>query len=438
MVIIAPRRFSFVLQPLIKHKNNMGVKTTLKTTETIYSEYNGRDKPEKIKYYIKDAIETIGIKYVLLFGGRIGQRYSWYVPVRYSHTMDNDWYYNESCYISDLYYSDVYKIVNNEKVFDDWDSNGNGVFGEWSRDNQQKDVLDMYPDVYVGRLACRSTFEAYTVVKKIINYEKYTNGKDWFKTLIVAGGDTVPTDDDDYEGEIVTQETMDIMQPLGFNNVRLWASDGTLKNHFDVIPEINKGAGFIHFSGHGDPLVWSTHLPHSEYDEWLDALHLRDMNVLINRNKLPVVVVGGCHNSEFDVTTLNFFTGILQEGLHYFSADENDLGSFFLVDWPPECWSWRIISRRNGGAIATIGNTALGFCYPGEYILNGLGGWLETRFFDAYANQSIDNLGMAHSQALTDYINIIGGVYTNRVDRKTLEEWVLLGDPSLKIGGYSS
>jgi len=49
MVIIAPGMFSEELQPLIDHKNSRGVQTVLKTTEDIYSEYAGRDAPEKIK-----------------------------------------------------------------------------------------------------------------------------------------------------------------------------------------------------------------------------------------------------------------------------------------------------------------------------------------------------------------------------------------------------
>jgi hypothetical protein len=68
MVIIAREMFSDTLQPLIDHKNSVGVENFLKTTEEIYSEYQGRDKPEQIKYCIKDMIEKFDIKYVLLIG----------------------------------------------------------------------------------------------------------------------------------------------------------------------------------------------------------------------------------------------------------------------------------------------------------------------------------------------------------------------------------
>ena len=69
MVIIAPEKFSTRIQPLIDHKNDRDVQTFLKTTEEVYSEFAGRDGAEKIKYFIKDDIESWNISYVLLVGG---------------------------------------------------------------------------------------------------------------------------------------------------------------------------------------------------------------------------------------------------------------------------------------------------------------------------------------------------------------------------------
>ena len=100
MVIIAPEKFSTDLQPLIDHKNSHGMQTILKTTESIYTEFSGRDQPEKIKYFIKSAIENWNITYVLLVGGKKslltgnwgieGPRTSnddRYVPVRYKNPL---------------------------------------------------------------------------------------------------------------------------------------------------------------------------------------------------------------------------------------------------------------------------------------------------------------------------------------------------------------
>jgi hypothetical protein len=201
LAIITPEKFSSEVQRLVDHKNSIGVQTVLKTTEDIYKEYTGRDKPEQIKYFIKDALETWGVTYVLLFGGlksnviakakddvNQGSK-AWYLPIRYSNFQwDGDESYNftsdEPGYISDLYYGDIYKEGG---VFDDWDSNGNNVFAEWS--GELRDELDLYPDVAYGRLACRNIREARNVIDKIINYEKGPADPSWFDNIIVVSGD---------------------------------------------------------------------------------------------------------------------------------------------------------------------------------------------------------------------------------------------------------
>ncbi|PNX52772.1 MAG: peptidase C25 [Thermoplasmata archaeon M9B2D] len=202
LVIIGSEVFSTEIQRLVTHKIDMGMQTVFMTTEEIYEEYSGTDKPEKIKYFIKDALENWGVKYVLLFGGlksniiaiakddiNQGSK-SWHLPVRYSNFQwDGDESYNftsdEPGFISDLYYGDIYKEGGE---FENWDSNGNGRFAEWSGDDLRDD-LDLYPDVAFGRLACRNTREAKNVVDKIINYEKQPADPSWFNRIIVISGD---------------------------------------------------------------------------------------------------------------------------------------------------------------------------------------------------------------------------------------------------------
>ena len=155
MVIITPEKFETQLQALVDHKNAMGIETTVKTVEDIYSEYSGRDDPEDIKLFIKDAIEDWGVDYVLLFGGRKGQSLDWDLPERVTNN-DDGW---EGGYSSDLYYSDIYKLEGNETVFDDWDSNGNDIFAEWTPFVGGKDYMDFYPDVHIGRIPLRYSSE---------------------------------------------------------------------------------------------------------------------------------------------------------------------------------------------------------------------------------------------------------------------------------------
>ncbi|HEC89428.1 MAG TPA: peptidase C25, partial [Thermoplasmatales archaeon] len=224
LLIIAPQVFSQALQPLVEHKNNVGIRTILKTTEEIYQEYQGVDKPEQIKYCIKDMIETYGIKYVLLVGGlksvfkaddrddkNQGSK-DWYLPVRYSNVITT---YDPGM-ISDLYYADIYDSNGN---FSSWDSNGDGIFGSFKTFASHKDIIDLFPDVAVGRLACRSIDEVETMVDKIITYESETYGSDWFKRFVLVGGDTFDDIDKYVEGEIETQKSYDYLADDGFEAI---------------------------------------------------------------------------------------------------------------------------------------------------------------------------------------------------------------------------
>ena len=437
LLIITTQEFSDGLQPLVTHKNSHNVETILKTTEEIYSEYSeGRDNPEKIKLYIYDMKETYDISYVLLAGGRDGQTFGWHVPERVTNN-DDGW---EAGYSSDLYYSDIYKIVENETVFEDWDDNGNGIFAEWSNFVGKKDKPDYYPDVYVGRIPFRYSSEVSIVVDKIINYEN-TAEDSWFKKAVVISGDTSPPSRNPgathgvYEGEISTGVTVDILEDAGFDVQKLWLSiPGAWTGSSDVINAISAGAGFIHFAGHGNPASWGNHPPDDEDHEFIQGFQLRDMSKYTNGYKLPVIVIGGCHNGQFNVTMSNILKDIKEYGIkgYFFEAPFK----FFYMEWVPRDGASWFLMEEGGGSIGTIANAGLGYGYVNQYAASGLGGWINPRFFDACANQSKYVLGEAHGQAITDYINIIDAVHSDQIDRKTIEGWVLLGDPSLKIGGY--
>ena len=450
LLIIAPSMFSKSLQPLVDHKENKGIKTKVVSTEWIYLKniLKGRDKQEKIKYFIKDAIENWGIKYVLLVGGIKGQRFwSWYVPVRYSNLDDaSNW---ETSYISDLYYADIYKYSEVKGyTFDDWDSNGNGIFAEWN--NQSKDILDMYPDIYIGRLPCRYLSDVKNVVERIINYEDTTYGKEWFNRMAVIGGDSFDdmswnTSTDFLEGQVEADHALSFMPD--FEHTRIYVEGGDVElTTENIITELSKGHGFVYFSGHGNPSSWATH-PHGDFETWID-FGTKSIKKLENHDKLPVLIVGGCHNCQFDVSLLS----ILKKGKW----------AYYLGEFTPKCWGWLFASKPDGGSIATIGNTGLGYGTIGDGpdppdeipdskpdgipdCIQYLDGWLEPHFFNVY-NQSIDILGEIYSKSLTDYLNNfpINWImdwkdhenYSTLVDCKTVQEWVLFGDPSLKLGGY--
>jgi len=413
MVIIAPEKFSSAIQPLIDHKNSYDIQTILKTTEKIYSERDGRDEAEQIKYFIKGAIEEWNITYVLLIGGRKGQLPAFYIPGRYVILDDG---YVDLPYLSDTYYADIYK---NGNEFDDWDSNGDDVFAEWGKDN-----LDLEPDVYVGRLPCRYPFEVKIIVDKIIEYETSTSGEEWFSQMITLGGDTNPGVGDPFpnEGEAVCDYISEMM--VGFDITKLYCSDGTLTGQTELLNAINQGCGFVLYEGHGLQNRIETFDPDGNP---VEPFHNKYIPLLRNKGQYPICVFGCCVTAKFDVTIFNIF-----------NPDR-----FGRSDCTPEEIGWRLVRKPNGGSIAHIGATSVVWGYTGDVdengipdsVENGLLGWINAEFFRLYIEEGYQYLGELHWETIRNYCNTFS-VHSNKLDCKHVQQITLIGDPSLKVGGY--
>ena len=386
-----------------------------------------------IKLYIKEARETWGITYVILVGGHIGQSHNWYLPVRYGHS-------SSETYLSDLYYGDLYKYEENNTVFEDWDSNGNGNIGEWSNFVGKKDIIDGAPDVYVGRLACRDASEVDIIVNKIINYEASPRDPSWFKKMLLIGGDTYPESPIAFEAEIDTELSSTFME--GFTFEKLWASIGTLTGREDVSQAFSQGCGFIHMAGHANPASLVTFPPYDKHKEekiiimaMYDIFNFPDINpTLTNGEKQPIVLIGGCHNSQYNVTLANIITGIQEYGIkgYFFGPPYR----YAYMEWVPKCFSWWLTIKPDGGAIATFGNSGLGMGIWDYGYLEGLDGWLFPRFFMHYGQEGKENIGWAQGAAITDYVNEFD-INKDGEDRQMVQQWALLGDPSLLPGGYN-
>jgi hypothetical protein len=423
LLIIAPPLFRQALQPLVRHKDAIGIPTRLVTLDQVYRQmfWYGRDDAEKVKYFIKTAIEEWGIKYVLLVGGRSSQVLpTWYCPVRYVHVSD-DW---EAEYLTDLYFADIYDAHGN---FSSWDSDNDGVFGEWyPGEAAQDNNIDLIPDVAVGRLPCRNLNEVHIMVQRIITYENTAYNEPWFQRILVAAGDTYPQSENPNwtgaEGEYYGDRAIENMS--GFAPTRLYTSDGTFSDKTDIIKAFRNGFGFVYLVGHGSPKSWGNH-PFND-TSFIQGPNVDDLWRFRNKEKLPVCVVSGCHNSQFDVCLqriLNATTRWRQE---------------FIT----ECWGERILHSLEGGAIASLGCTCLGYTKEDKQSFHGGINELETAFFHAYGQGHITTLGDVWAAAITWYHQTYPVNWSTQggsdswIDVKVIQGWVLLGDPSLLIGGY--
>jgi len=434
LVIIAPDVFTKMLKRLVNHKNKMGMDTILKTVEEICQKYEGRDQPEQIKYFIKDAIEEWNITYVLLVGGlksyqnatdredRNQGSIDWHIPVRYTNIiLRGDTYLEPGC-PSDLYYADIYKAG---QEFDDWDSNDDDVFAARDTDDVDDDILDLRPDVYVGRLACRNKLEVIIMMNKIINYEKRNNENTrWFKRMICVAGKTHDIHDDMPDGEFVCEQSLEYMGDR-VKPVRVYVSNnGTLfpkPKPNQIALTISRGAGFVSFQGHGNPLRWDTIWEDGEYPyDWAGGLIITDFIKFLNFRKLPVVVIGGCHNGLFNVTLVK--------------TNDTNLSEFYWTHGSPTpvCFAWGLCIVPYGGAIASIAGTGLGIGWVGQPI--SLSSELETNFFYKIGQDNAETFGQAHSGAINKYITENPGLSTTEYHCITIYQ--PLGDPSLMLGGY--
>jgi len=432
LLIITPNKFLEYVTPLVEHKNKNDLKTKAVAIEDIYNQdlLKGRDDAEKIKYFIKYAKESWNINYVLLIGGRKDQSKTetWWVPVRYTNIIRDykgheKW--PEGDFLSDLYFADIYDSKGN---FSSWDNDNDGIFGEWYEESIAEDIPDLYPDVFVGRLPCRNIFDVKITVNKIINYETGTFDDSWFKKMVLVAGDTYPEKTDYIDGENYTQQAINLMPD--FDHVKIWSTIGNL-NWFSIVRELNKGCGFVFFSGHGGANSWATH-PENDIENWIGNFELKHMLFLFNRERLPICLsASGCFNNMFNVSLGKSF-------LVY-----KNIFGIPIQSSVPRCWGWSLVARPFGGSIATIASTA--YSYESSDIDSKRGGceWLDIHFFEEYNKSNSKILGECWGNTITSFLDNFkinwsdDSTYGDAIIAKNVEQWLLIGDPSLKIGGYN-
>jgi len=437
MVIIAPAKFESALQPLIEHKTSKGVVTMFKSVEDILAEYDGFDQPEQIKYFIEHEYNHSNITYVLLVGGLKSHLFAkdkdtrsagwnaWWVPVRYVTIPRED---DEGC-LSDLYYGCLYNATG---AFDSWDSNGDGVYAAWNAPGVQKDTFDLYPEVYVSRIPCATVREVKAAVTKITTYESTgPDAKPWYKNFIGVAGKTFymwqGTPDGQYLCDLAYNYTKNAIPDLQLTRCYATNRDtgGRTPIPKDILKSFNEGAGFVDFEGHGNTYSWNTIWHDGVYPiNWSGGFNIFLYPLLVNGNKLPVVIVGGCHNGLYNVSVIPALKD-------RFRTDNNT--NYFSPIPSPVCFSAGLVLKARGGAIGSTGCTGYGIGASGDPA-SSLSAELESNFFYEIGNGST-HLAQAHSQAIQKYVN------ENEIsfsDAYCITEWALFGDASLIFGGYSS
>jgi hypothetical protein len=269
LLIISPVQWTGRLETFRQEKEKNSVPTKIVSLNEIYTEkyfpINTQDDIEKIKYFIKDAIEQWGIKSVMLVGDAD------VMPVRYVATDIGD----VPC---DLYFADIYHANGS---FSSWDKDGDGEYGE-----RRDDKIDKYPDIYIGRLPASNEQELETLLKKITDYELPP-----MKALMV--GTELFWDTENREGEYLKEE---ISKELNIETIKLYETGEFPHNKTataeTIIEAINDGVFFVNFAAHGNPhgMGWEA-----------GSFGIYDVGLLTNKY-LPIVFAMSCSTNQFDDT----------------------------------------------------------------------------------------------------------------------------------------
>ena len=389
LLILTPTEFQSTIQRFIDHKEGRGIRTKLVTLDEIPS--TGVDTQESIKYFVREAIETWGVDYLILLGS--GVEGSEKFPVR------NAWIGSapyEDYFPSDLYYADVY---NGTGGFPDWDFDEDGKYAEYSRDKPDMDVI---PDIHLGKIPCNTTSELDAYIDKVIWYDEHNK---MTNKIVQIGGDTFPGDTQNVnEGEFANTKVMEKLP--GYSTTELWASTGTLTK-----PNIANGykktlPDFFDFSGHGSPKSWATHPPNDDsvwipdpvliqpYGGW-DVISYDIFNIK-NSKKYPIIFHNACSNNKYSKT-------------------DNSL-------------SWKVLKQPDGGGVIAFGASGIGLGGQGTGEVERVFGWMEVKTHEELYNTK--NLGQVWTNAITSYYSTFES-NLGKNDYKTMVEYSMFGDPTL-------
>jgi hypothetical protein len=245
VVIVTPAYESYARQ-FADWKTRKGVPTSVFTTIWIQTQYNCVDLQQEIRAFLTDCRDN-GVEYVLIWGddniiaGRDAK-------ISYSS-------YEEFPPV-DLYWSDINDTA---PGFDRWDSNGNGIWGEWGSGG---DDVDYHPDLFTGRASVNSASEAQLFVDKVLAYEQ------------VGINDRMNTAPKEMRVGYTTEllwpgcwgsagaEIISAMVPAGWSEEKCYHSEG---NNSTIITHamINAGPHHVYHASHGGPTGFS--LPNGTY-----------------------------------------------------------------------------------------------------------------------------------------------------------------------------
>ena len=301
-LIVCPAAFADEFQPLADWKTRKGVRTELRTIESIAADpqFQGVDLAESVRKCIRRAHIDSGVAWVLLGGDTD------VVPARNAY----DFFYDQGI-PCDLYYADLDGT---------WNLDGDARWGE-----QGEDGIDMFSDVFVGRAPVGTEQEAARFVEKVLAYEGATLAvPDDFELKMLFLGEVMWSSPDPYTDGAVALNMIDNgYVPSRFDPItKLYESQGNLR-YSTAVPAIDAGYGIIAHQGHSN-ISTAAIGP--------DNLTIAALDGLTNGNRGGVWYSVGCWSAAIDYDAFG------------------------------EHW----VTSPGGGGVAYVGNSRYGWGCPGH------------------------------------------------------------------------
>lgn len=326
-------------------KTRKGIPAEIVTTDYVLGTYGGRDDAEKLRNCIIDYYLSRSTAWVLL-------------------TLSVPKARIRGCYCSvggtvdggipcDLYFADL---------DGDWNADGDGLWGEVA------DNVDLYSDVYVGRIPANTGIPCSIAVHKVLTYEGfYSYPIDYqLEMLFLAEYADAETDGAVAKNMIDTESVPARFSPI----TKLYQSSGNL-NKTSAMNALNSGQGLVNHDGHGNNSLISI---------GPSVLDKEDALALTNAPRYAVLYTVAC-----------------------------DPGNFGCV---MGCFGRSFIESPNGGGFF-VGNSRYGWYWPGNPGY-GTGELFDREFFRAMFTRGHQHLGIVHADAKAQRVPYSTSNGTNR------------------------
>lgn len=346
VAVVTSQTLKSALQDFRNYLGRKGYIAEVFTTDTIYARYPGTDNAERVRNFLKDMFATRGLKYVILAGD------VQHVPYRTGYLP-----YSPYNVPADVYFSDLDGT---------WNANGNTYYGEMTGDS-----VDLFADIYVGRLPLDDGTHAATFLRKDSTYELRPDTGYLRKVLL-------PFEDlwssIDYYGRIINKNIA-----LALSAYAPWICDSMLSMPpSTVVAAINSGRHMFHFAGHGSVTAFGS------------TFSTSNLGSLTNTAKPSIVNSMACDCGNFD--------------------QQDGLGEQF-------------VTIANGGAVSTCLNARYGWGAPP---CMGPSENLCMEFYNNYLKGMTQ--GQAYGLAKDFYRN---AAFSQMTYRWSVYDWTLQGDPTM-------